>query len=126
VSDTIDFAGVLVDLEVAEGALTTRADVREAVAVGVTDNYLGQALQLYVVLEEGIVPSNELRTELLTAVADRLDGLRPRQLRFADRLPHGEDGRPARAAIRGVVMDEPFDASAIDDVAALEAIRRAR
>ena len=69
-SDTIVFGGVVVPLEAAEAALTCRDDVAEAVAFGATDNFLGQALHVYVVLEAGTERSNDLRSELLSAVAD--------------------------------------------------------
>jgi acetyl-CoA synthetase len=126
VSDTIVFGGVVVPLEAAEAALTCRDDVAQAVAFGATDNFLGQALHIYVVLEAGTAQSNDLRSELLSAVADELNGVRPRGLRFVDRIPRTTDGSPARAVISAVVNGGDIDVSSLVDPDALDAIRNAR
>jgi acetyl-CoA synthetase len=121
-SDAITSSGVVVSLDDAEAALRSLPSVREAVAVGLKDNFLGHALQLYVVLADNVPPSNDLRAELLTVVTDRLGGFRPRGLRFAARLPHGPDGQPARAAIAAVACGEDADPSTVDDASALAEI----
>ena len=125
-SDIINYSGVLVDLDVAEEALRQRDDVSDVVAVGVADNYLGQALNLYVVPGAGMTPSNTFRSELIGVVADRFDGLKPRNLRFVTRLPQTADGRPSREIVTAVVMGEIGDLHDFPDSEAVEAVRNAR
>ena len=125
-SGTITFGGQVIELAAAEQALLDRADVIEAVAIGVDDAFLGQALNVWVVAAPGILVSNDLRGEMLSAVAERV-GVRPRGLRFAERLPRAADGGPARAAIAALVNGAPLDGlDGSDDAEALNAIRRAR
>jgi acetyl-CoA synthetase len=124
---TITYSGTVVDLDVVEASLIERSDIKAAVAIGVDDAFLGEALQVYVVLEPDVEATHDLRKELLSAVAEPLGGLRPRGLRFAESLPVTRDGRPARDAITAVVNGA--DLPAIDDLEnpdALDAIRRAR
>jgi acetyl-CoA synthetase len=124
-SGTITFGGQAVDLAVVEAALLERPDVVEAVAVGVDDAFLGQALNVWVVTAPGVDASHRLRSELLTVVEARV-GARPRSLRFAEQLPHTADGRPARAVIAAMVNGAPLAGLEGADDPALDAVRRAR
>jgi acetyl-CoA synthetase len=125
-AETITSSGIEIDLAAAEAGLLAHPLVLEAVAIGLKDNFIGQALQIYVVLADGVSPSNDLRSELQSVVADHLDGFRPRGLRFAARLPHGADGQPARVAITAVANGRDADDSGLDDPTSLAEIAAAR
>jgi acyl-coenzyme A synthetase/AMP-(fatty) acid ligase len=124
--DTITYAGVVVDLDDAEASLRERDDVADVVAVGVSDNYVGKALQLYVVLAPDATPDNDRRKSLIADVAGRLDGNKPRALRFVTAIPRRADGSPAREVVAAVVMGDDVDATSVTDPATIEAIRAAR
>ena len=124
--ETISCAGVTVDLDAAENALRARDDVADVVAVGVSDNFLGKALQLYVVLGSNATADNDRRKSLIADVADHLDGTKPRALRFVTAIPHRADGTPARDVVAAVVMGDDVDATAVTDASAVDAIRAAR
>jgi acyl-coenzyme A synthetase/AMP-(fatty) acid ligase len=124
--DTITFGGVTIDLDAAEDALRARDDVAEVVAVGVPDNFLGKALQLYVVLAGDATPDNDRRKSLIADVAAHLDGTKPRALRFVTAIPHRADGTPARDVVAAVVTGDDVDATAVTDASAVDAIRAAR
>jgi acetyl-CoA synthetase len=124
VNATISSSGVLVDLDAAEAALLARAEVTSVAAVGIPDNYIGQALQLYVVLREGVAPSYDVRKTLTSVVAEAV-GLRPRSLRFATAIPLDGDGRPAREVIEAVVLGRPTDGLDFDASTSLDAIANA-
>jgi acyl-coenzyme A synthetase/AMP-(fatty) acid ligase len=126
VGDTISYAGVTVDLDAAEDALRTRDDVADVVAVGVTDSFLGKALQLYVVLGSDATPDNDRRKSLMADVAEHLDGAKPRALRFVTAIPHRADGSPARDVVAAVVMGDDVDPATVTDASAIDAIRNAR
>jgi acyl-coenzyme A synthetase/AMP-(fatty) acid ligase len=124
--ETITYSGIRVDLDDAEEALRSRDDVVDVVAVGVPDNYLGTALQLYVVLSEDAVPDNARRKSLLADVAERLDGVKPRALRFVTAIPHRANGTAARDIVAAVVMGDDVNPSGVDDPNAIDALRSAR
>ena len=124
--ETISYAGVTVDLDAAENALRARDDVADVVAVGVSDNFLGKALQLYVVLGSNATADNDRRKSLIADVADHLDGTKPRALRFVTAIPHRADGSPARDVVAAVVMGDDVDPASVTDASAIDAIRAAR
>jgi acyl-coenzyme A synthetase/AMP-(fatty) acid ligase len=124
--ETISYAGVTVDLDAAENALRARDDVADVVAVGVSDNFLGKALQLYVVLGSDATADNDRRKSLIADVADHLDGTKPRALRFVTAIPHRADGSPARDVVAAVVMGDDVDPASVTDASAIDAIRAAR
>ena len=122
--ETIVYSGVTIDLDVAEDALRSRDDVVDAVAVGVSDNFLGKALQVYVVLAPGVKPDNDCRKAMLADVGGRIGGVKPRALRFVTAIPHRTDGSAAHDVVAAVVMGDDVDASDIDDPASIDAIPR--
>jgi len=124
--DTITYAGVVVDLDTAEESLRARADVADVVAVGVSDNFVGKALQLYVVLAADAAPNNDTRKSLIADVSDHLDGTKPRALRFVTAIPRHADGSPARDVVAAVVMGDDVDPASVTDASAVDAIRNAR
>ena len=121
--DTITYAGVVVDLDRAEASLRSCPDVAEVIAVGVSDNYVGKALQLYVVLAAGAVSNNDTRRSLIADVADGLEGTKPRALRFVTAIPHRADGSPARDIVAAIVMGDDVDPASVTDPSAVDAIR---
>jgi acyl-coenzyme A synthetase/AMP-(fatty) acid ligase len=125
-ADTISLAGVTVDLDAAEAALRTREDVADVVAVGVSDNFLGKALQLYVVLASDATADNDRRTSLIADVAEHLDGTKPRALRFVTAIPRRVDGAPARDVVAAIVMGDDVDSASVTDASAIDAILAAR
>lgn len=125
--DTIKVAGKRLGPAEVESALVTHPEVVEAAAVGVPDERKGEALWCFVVVAEGVVPTEALRQELVDLVVARLGAaFRPGTVRFTAALPKTRNAKVVRRAIRAVAMGaDPGDLSALEDPAAIDAVRSA-
>jgi acetyl-CoA synthetase len=126
--DTIKLAGKRLGPAEVESALVSHAAVLEAAAVGIPDAVKGEALWAFVVLGPGWRPSEELRAELTALVADELGrSFRPSSVRFATSLPKTRNAKVLRRAVRSAATGaDPGDLSALEDPAAVDAVREAQ
>ncbi len=126
--DTIKVAGKRLGPAEVESALVAHPAVAEAAAVGVPHEIKGEALWCYVVLAEGVEPTDDLRRELTDTVAEALGkSFRPAELRFAQALPKTRSAKVVRRMIRASATGtDPGDLSSLEDPAAVDAVRSAR
>ncbi|WP_411968592.1 AMP-binding protein [Haloferax sp. YSSS75] len=125
--DALNVAGRKVGPAEVEGALIEHDAVNQAAAVGVPDDTTGTAVVAYVVLEDGVDESDDLRDELRTVVGDELGKpFRPREILFVDEFPKTQSGKIIRRAISAIYAGEDLgDMSSIENPEALEKIERA-
>ena len=83
---------------------------------------------LYVVPEDGVTESDDLREEIRAVVGDELGKpFRPREVLFVDEFPKTQSGKVVRRIIQSVYEDEELgDLSSIERPEAIDAIRAAR
>ena len=126
--DTLKIAGKRVGPAELESALMAHPAVLAAAAVGVPHPVKGEAAACFVVPAVGIDPTPALAGELGDWVAARLGrALRPEVVRFVADLPHTRNGKILRRLIRRVWLGQDLgDTSALENPAAVEAIRQAR
>ena len=126
--DALNVAGRKVGPAEIEGVLVEHDDVNQAAAVGVDDETTGTAVVAYVVLEEGVESSEDLREELRELVGtEHGKPFRPREIRFVSEFPKTQSGKVIRRAIAAVHQGEdPGDLSSMENPSALEEIRDAR
>ncbi|MGI9174798.1 MAG: AMP-binding protein [Rhodothermales bacterium] len=125
--DTIKVAGKRLGPAEVESILNAHEAVAESAAVGVPHEVKGQEVVAFVVLVEGHTPDEALRQALSTRVAEELGKpLRPRDVRFAEALPKTRNAKVMRRLIRAAYLGTDVgDTSALEDPAAVEAIRNA-
>jgi acetyl-CoA synthetase len=125
--DALNVAGRKVGPAEIEGVLTEHDAVNQAAAVGVPDDTTGTAVVAYVVLEEGVEPSDELRAELSALVGDEHGKpFRPREILFVSEFPKTQSGKVIRRAISSIYQGEELgDMSSIENPAALDELRDA-
>ncbi len=125
--DTIKVAGKRLGPAEVEAILTAHPAVRESAAIGVPHAVKGQAVVAFVVLNEGKVADETLRETLLTRVSDELGKpLKPQAVLFAAALPKTRNAKVLRRLIRAAHLNEELgDVTSLEDVEAVEAIRRA-
>ncbi len=126
--DTIKLAGKRLGPAEVESVLVSHPAVLEAAAIGVPDAVKGEALWAFVVLRSDGHPGEELRRELTTLVADELGrSFRPSSILFATALPKTRNAKVLRRAVRAAATGaDPGDLSALEDPAAVDAVREAR
>ena len=126
--DTIKIAGKRLGPAEVESAAVTHPAVAEAAAIGVPHEIKGQALVVFCTLKPGHRESDALRGAVADAVVAGLGkSLKPERVLFVGEVPKTRSGKVMRRLIRAVHLGkEPGDLSALENAAALDAIRAAR
>ena len=97
--DIIKTRGEKVSPTEVENALYAIEGVREAAVIGVPDELLGEAIQAYVVLDEGAKLDRAGRSS--PPAATRLEGFMvPREVVFLDELPKTATGKIRRKSLK--------------------------
>ncbi|MEM1057260.1 MAG: AMP-binding protein [Bacteroidota bacterium] len=124
--DTIKIAGKRLGPAEAESAVAADPEVIEVAAIGVPDDVKGEALVIFCVSRGEA--SDGLRARLSARVTDALGkALRPKAVYFVDALPKTRNAKVMRRVIRSVHLGaEVGNVTALEDPAALDAIRAAR
>ncbi|HEY2589656.1 MAG TPA: AMP-binding protein [Tepidisphaeraceae bacterium] len=125
--DTIKIAGKRLGPAEAESILAAHPKVAEAAAVGVPDPVKGEALVCFVVLRDANDGTEELRAELKQRIVNELGKpLAPREVKFARDLPKTRNAKIMRRVIRAAYLgQDPGDISALENPAAVQAVREA-
>jgi acetyl-CoA synthetase len=125
--DTIKIAGKRLGPAEAESILSAHPAVREAAAIGIPDSIKGEALVCFVILRSTHGPSEELRETLKLRVIDELGKpLAPRDIRFVADLPRTRNAKIMRRVVRAAYLNQdPGDITALENPAALDAVRQA-
>ena len=126
--DTIKVAGKRLGPAEVEAALNAAPEVLESAAVGVPDDVKGQAVVAFVRLGDGVAEAEDLRESLVGRVTDALGkALRPKAVYFVDALPKTRNAKVMRRVIRAAHLGGDLgNVTALEDEAAVEAIRQAR
>ncbi len=125
--DTLNVAGKRLGPAEVESILAAHGAVAESAAIGVPDDLKGEVILCFAVLKPGHAPGAGLRDDLRNCVAQALGkSFAPDDVRFVTELPKTRSGKIVRRVIRKVAIGEdPGDLSSLENLAALEAIRRA-
>jgi acetyl-CoA synthetase len=123
--DTLKVAGKRVGPAEVESAAVAHASVLEAAAIGVPHDIKGEAIVVLCVLRPGETDDEALRASIGKRVADELGKpLKPEVVAIVPSLPKTRSGKVMRRIIRAAWLGrDPGDLSALDDPAAVEAIR---
>ncbi|GAB7018257.1 AMP-binding protein [Halostagnicola bangensis] len=126
--DALNVAGRKVGPAEVEGVLIDHQAVNQAAAVGVPDETTGTAVVTYVIVEDGLEESDELREGLRTQVGEELGKpFRPREILFVDEFPKTQSGKIIRRAIEATYTGEELgDMDSIENPGALEGLEKAR
>jgi len=126
VDDVINVSGHRLGTMEVESALVAHPKVAEAAAVGRPHEMKGQAIAVFVTLEGGHVPSEELRRELREWVAKEIGALaRPDDLTFAQALPKTRSGKIMRRLLRELATtgEVKGDTTTLEDFSVIAKLR---
>ena len=126
--DTIKVAGKRLGPAEVEAALNAAPEVLESAAIGVPDEVKGSAVVAFAVLADGAEESDDLRARLVDRITEALGkALRPKAVLFVDALPKTRNAKVMRRVIRAAHLgDDLGNVTALEDEAAVDAIREAR
>jgi acetyl-CoA synthetase len=99
--DVIKSAGHLIGPFEVESTLIEHPAVVEAGVIGTPDPVAGEVVKAFVSLADGVVPDDELRSELLGFARSRLGAaVAPREIEFDQHLPHTRSGKIMRRLLK--------------------------
>ncbi len=126
--DTLKIAGKRLGPAEVESVLVAHPAVAEAAAIGVPHEVKGEAIVCFVVLKQGVEPSEPLRQALADHVAHQMGkALRPSRVLFTGDLPKTRSAKIMRRVIRATYLGrEPGDLSSLENPAAIKMIAEAR
>ncbi len=103
VDDVLNVAGHRIGTMEVESALVDHQKVAEAAVVGRADELKGQAIAAFVLLKEGIEPTDALKDELKKHVSEKIGAIaRPDDILFAADLPKTRSGKIMRRLLRDI------------------------
>lgn len=107
VDDVINVSGHRLGTAEVESALVHHPAVAEAAVVGFPHDIKGQGIYAYVTLMSGLIPSEELRRELVQHVRDEIGSIAsPDIVQWAPGLPKTRSGKIMRRILRKVAANE--------------------
>ena len=123
--DTLKVAGKRVGPAEVESAAVSHPAVLEAAAIGVPHEIKGEAIVVVCVLHRGETDDDGLRAAIAATIAGELGKpLKPEVVAVVQALPKTRSGKVMRRVIRAAWLgQDPGDLSALDDPAAVDAIR---
>ena len=128
--DTLKVAGKRIGPAELESAAVGHPSILEAAAIGVPDEVKGESIVIFAVPRPGSdgVGDVGLSAEVAGRVAEQLGkSFRPSQVHLVTKIPKTRNGKVLRRVARAAYLDvDPGDLSALEDPAALEAIRAIR
>jgi acetyl-CoA synthetase len=106
--DVIKSSGHLIGPFEVESVLLEHPAVAEAAAIGLPDEVCGEVVKAYVTVRDGCETGEALRRELLAHARRRLGAaLAPKEIAWADRLPHNRSGKIVRRVLRARELGLP-------------------
>ena len=110
-----------------ESTLVGHRAVAEAAVVGVPDPVKGEVPIAFVVLKQGVTPSEELRKELREHVRKTIGPIaEPAQIFFVTKLPKTRSGKIMRRLLKAVATGAPLgDVTTLEDETSVEEARKA-
>jgi acetyl-CoA synthetase len=106
--DVIKSAGHLIGPFEVENALTDHPAVAEAAVIGKPDPTVGEVVKAFVVLKSGYTADDEMRRELLGHARKHLGAaVAPKEIEFADTLPHTRSGKIMRRLLKARELGLP-------------------
>ena len=125
--DTIKIAGKRLGPAEVESILVAHKSIREAGAIGIPDELKGSALVVFCVLNQGIEPSNSLRSELIQLLVKAMGKpLSPKEILFVKDLPKTRNAKVMRRIVRSAYLGNDLgDKSSLVNPEAVEEIRKA-
>ncbi|NOX67498.1 MAG: acetate--CoA ligase [Chlorobi bacterium] len=117
VDDVIKVSGYRLGTAEIESALVSHPSVAEAAAIGLPHEVKGNAIYTYVILKQGVEPTEELKETLKNHVGHEVGPIaKPQQIKFVDSLPKTRSGKIMRRVLKAKELGvDPGNLSTLDE-----------
>jgi len=110
VDDVINISGHRIGTAEVESALVSHSAVAEAAVVGFPHDIKGQALYVFVTVNDGVEKSDELKMEFVKHIRKEIGPIAsPDKIQFADSLPKTRSGKIMRRILKKIAADDTGD-----------------
>ncbi len=110
VDDVINISGHRIGTAEVESALVSHSAVAEAAVVGFPHEIKGQALYVFVTVNEGIEKTEELKKEFIAHIRKEIGPIAsPDKIQFADALPKTRSGKIMRRILKKIAANDTGD-----------------
>ncbi len=125
--DTIKIAGKRLGPSEIEAIVDADIDVAESAAIGIPHEIKGEEVGVYVVLVDGVEPSEAIRERLLHSVINQLGKpLKPGFIKFSRALPKTRNAKVMRRVIQATYLGKDLgDVTSLEDPSSIVAIQQA-
>jgi len=126
IDDVINVSGHRLGTAEVESALVSHESVAEAAAVGMPHELKGQGLAAFVVLRNGMKPTDDLKKELVNKVAKQIGSFaKPDQIRFTEALPKTRSGKIMRRLLKEIAAGNEVkgDTTSLEDFSVLAKLK---
>jgi len=126
IDDVINVSGHRLGTAEVESALVAHESVAEAAAVGMPHELKGQGLAAFVVLRNGMKPTDDLKKELVNKVAKQIGSFaKPDQIRFTEALPKTRSGKIMRRLLKEIAAGNEVkgDTTSLEDFSVLAKLK---
>ena len=108
VDDVVNVSGHRIGTAEVESALVSHAKVAEAAVAPMPHDIKGQGLYAFITLKDGVLPSEELKKELVAHVRKEIGPIAaPDKIQFAPGLPKTRSGKIMRRILRKIAENQP-------------------
>ncbi|MHA2138553.1 MAG: AMP-binding enzyme, partial [Candidatus Hodarchaeales archaeon] len=125
--EVIKIAGHRLGTREIEEAISSHDAVAETTCVGVDDKLKGTVVIAFVVLRQGIQPTEEMKKEIIQIVRDNVGPIAaPKAVEVVTMLPKTRSGKIMRRILKGVYENKDLgDLSTIEDGASIDEVSSA-
>ena len=115
--DVIKVSGHRLGSAELESAFVSNSKVAEAAVIGKPHEVKGESIKAFVILKQGIVPSDKLKAELVQTVRKSIGPIAtPDEIDFVEKLPKTRSGKIMRRVLKAQELGLPVgDTSTLDD-----------
>ena len=115
--DVIKVSGHRLGSAELESAFVSNPKVAEAAVIGKPHEVKGELIKAFVILKQGIVPSDKLKAELVQTVRKSIGPIAtPDEIDFVEKLPKTRSGKIMRRVLKAQELGLPVgDTSTLDD-----------
>lgn len=115
--DVIKVSGHRLGSAELESAFVSNPKVAEAAVIGKPHEVKGESIKAFVILKQGIIPSDELKVELVQTVRKSIGPIAsPDEIDFVEKLPKTRSGKIMRRVLKAQELGLPIgDVSTLED-----------
>ncbi len=115
--DVIKVSGHRLGSAELESAFVSNPKVAEAAVIGKPHEVKGESIKAFIILKQGVTPSDELKTELVQTVRKSIGPIAtPDEIDFVEKLPKTRSGKIMRRVLKAQELGLPVgDTSTLDD-----------